>query len=206
MSRDASARLADAVRGLIETMAECESPPSSLDAATDSVIAVNDVLRSGSSARPRSRNVPSTDAEPWPYFHLSPISGVANPLAPPMRVEVRDQTVFATCVFNLAYQGPPGYVHGAFVAAVFDELLGIANAVTGNPAMTGRLEIRYLRPTPIGVRLELTGRHTGRSGRRVLASGTIAHNGVVTAEAEGVFVEISPARSAELFPHHVRGA
>ena len=206
MSDDASARLADAVRGLIETMAECESSPSNVQIATDSVIAVNHALRTGSSPRPRSRNVPSTDAEPWPYFHLSPISGLSNPVAPPMRFEVRDQTVFATCVFNLAYQGPPGYVHGAFVAAVFDELLGIANAVSGHPAMTGKLEIRYLRPTPLGVALELTGRNTGRSGRRVLASGTIAHNGVVTAEAEGVFVEISPARSAELFPQHAREA
>jgi acyl-coenzyme A thioesterase PaaI-like protein len=206
MSGDASERLADAVRGLIETMAECESPPASLEVATLSVTAVNDALRSVSSARPRSRNVPSTHADPWPYFHLSPISGLSNPLAPPMRFEVRDQTVYATCVFNLAYQGPPGYVHGAFVAAAFDELLGIANAVSGNPAMTGKLEIRYLRPTPIGLPLELVARNTGKAGRRVLASGTIAHQGVVTAEAEGVFVEISPARAAELFPEQVREA
>ncbi len=50
--------------------------------------------------------------------------------------------------FGVAYEGPPGYVHGGIIAAAFDEVLGMAQSLTGNPGMTGTLSIRYRRPDP----------------------------------------------------------
>ena len=35
------------------------------------------------------------------------------------------------------------------IAETFDEMLGAANIVAGNPGMTGTLTIRYRKPTPL---------------------------------------------------------
>ena len=41
--------------------------------------------------------------------------------------------------FGDAYEGPPGCVHGGFIAASFDEMLGFVAGATGKPGMTARL-------------------------------------------------------------------
>ncbi len=98
------------------------------------------------------------------------VSGESNPLAPPVRLKVDEQQVVGTVTFNGAYEGPPGYVHGAVVAAVFDELLGVTNAALGLPAMTGLLEVQYHRPTPLGKEIRLVARHVETSGGKSIAT------------------------------------
>ena len=51
--------------------------------------------------------------------------------------------------FGSAYEGPPGHVHGGFVAAAFDEVLGYVQSLGGRPGMTGTLTVRYRSPTPL---------------------------------------------------------
>ena len=65
--------------------------------------------------------------------------------------------------------------------------------------MTVRLEVRYLRPTPLDVPLRAVSRHTGREGRRIYATGTLLAGGEVTAQATGVFAEITHTRARRLF-------
>ena len=55
----------------------------------------------------------------------------------------------ATVTFGSAYEGPPGCVHGGYVAAAFDEMLGFVQSLGGNPGMTARLTEATL---PAGVR------------------------------------------------------
>ena len=63
--------------------------------------------------------------------------------------------------------------------------------------MTGTLTIRYRRPTPLLAPLDLAARHTGKEGRKVFAWGGIYHQGELTAEADGVFIEVPPDRMLE---------
>jgi acyl-coenzyme A thioesterase PaaI-like protein len=189
--------LADAVRALIEQIAARTAPDPDLEAAAAAVRAVTERLRAAGDPRVLSFD---GGGDPWTYLRLSPISGGLNPLAPPVRVELtEDGAVEGRVSFGFAYQGPPGYVHGAFIAAVFDELMGAANTVSGNPGMTVRLEVRYRRPTPLRTALRVAVRHTGRQGRRIFAAGTMFAGDQVTAEAEGTFAEITVERAAELF-------
>ena len=58
-----------------------------------------------------------------------------------------------TVTFGSAYEGPPGHVHGGYVAAAFDELLGMTQSLGGMPGMTGTLTVRYRRPTPLRTEL-----------------------------------------------------
>jgi acyl-coenzyme A thioesterase PaaI-like protein len=89
-------------------------------------------------------------------------------------------------------------VHGGWVAALLDQLLGSANIVSGHPAMTGQLTIRYRAGTPYGVPLLLRARTDSVEGRRVHASGEITVAGKVTAEAKGLFILPTAERVAEI--------
>jgi len=56
----------------------------------------------------------------------SPISGRSNPLASPLHLEMTEGVTRAWAVWTDAYEGPPGCLHGGFVAAAFDDVMGLA--------------------------------------------------------------------------------
>ncbi len=89
------------------------------------------------------------EAEGGGHFDYSPLIGRSNPLAPPIDVEAdAEGNVTARVVFGSAYEGPPGCVHGGYVAAAFDEVLGYAETFSGAPGMTGTLNVVYRTPDP----------------------------------------------------------
>ena len=60
--------------------------------------------------------------------------GLSNPLAPPIRVrQSGERSAEAHARFGAAYEGPPGCVHGGWVAAAFDEVLGFVQSLGGQP-------------------------------------------------------------------------
>ena len=110
-----------------------------------------------------------------------------------------DDGVHAWGTFGTPSEGPPGYVHGGWVALAFDEALGMANAAAGHSGMTARLTIRYRRPTPLHVPVRLDARTQRVEGRRIVTVGTLHAGDQLTAEAEGLFVSISEDRAREYF-------
>jgi acyl-coenzyme A thioesterase PaaI-like protein len=97
-------------------------------------------------------------------------------------------------------------VHGGVIAELFDEMLGLSNILAGLGAMTGTLTVRYRRPTPLLAPLDLAARHTGQDGRKIYAWGAIYHQGEVTAEAEGVFIHVPPARMLDIVTGNAEGS
>ena len=99
-------------------------------------------------------------------------------------------TVTAVVCLGDDYQGPPGCVHGGYLAAMFDNLLGVLPyKMTGRRgAFTGRLTVRYRALTPLNTELLLTGNITDARSRRVVAAGQCHADGVLTAEADALFV------------------
>jgi len=100
--------------------------------------------------------------------------------------------------FGSAYEGPPGCVHGGYVAAAFDEVLGLTQSLSGQVGMTANLSVNYRRPTPLHTDLRFEGRLDGISGRKVTTSGVLLAGGEVTAEASGLFITVTPERFASL--------
>ncbi|MBD3220846.1 PaaI family thioesterase [bacterium] len=110
----------------------------------------------------------------------------------------------------------PGYVYGGLIASLIDchgtgtaAASGAARAVAADPDgaplldesvldgsvampryVTGKLEVSYRRPTPLGPELELRGRVRERRGRKVVVDITLSAEGVVTAEGTVVAVEM----------------
>jgi acyl-coenzyme A thioesterase PaaI-like protein len=192
----AEARLADAVRRLMDATvltdadeAEMLSVAKALDAISEQLEGQDCVRLSHGTRWPSRERMVQGDRD------HNPVAGPANPMAPPMLVTVgEDDEVSAELTMRPIHEGPPGGVHGGWVASLLDQLLGIANIASGNPAMTGELTIRYRRPTPIGVPLTLRGRTTAVDGRRVETTGEIIADGEVTASAVGLFIRPNKAR------------
>ncbi|OBI36118.1 hypothetical protein A5709_17065 [Mycobacterium sp. E1386] len=51
--------------------------------------------------------------------------------------------------FPLVYEGPPGLVHGGFLAVFFDCVIQHHNCVTGLSGKTRSLAVAFRRPTPV---------------------------------------------------------
>ena len=118
----------------------------------------------------------------------SPVSGKRNPIAPPIRMWNQEGEVFGEAFFSPTYAGPPDSVHGGIIAAVFDEVLSMANVVTGRAGFTGTLTIKYHRKTPLNTPIELWGINERQDGRKQVSRGEMRVNGEVTASAEGLFI------------------
>jgi acyl-coenzyme A thioesterase PaaI-like protein len=194
-STRARRRLADAVRALNDavltasTASDAELDRAST-AAEQALAALADVERA-----PRR----DADVEHADYLVRSPVLGELNPMSPPFAYELDGPALQASGTLGAPFEGPPGYVHGGYVALLFDEVLGTANVSGGTPALTGRLTIRYRRPTPLGAALELRARTTAVDGRRVTTVATLTADGELTAEAEGLFVTLGAERALEYF-------
>lgn len=197
----ARVRLAEAVRHLVDaTLTSEHASDEQLAAAAERVEQLAASLTGDGRLAARPSGTRTRDeGSHGDYLPRSPLVGEVSPMAPPIAWDLRDGKVHGLGVFGAVYEGPPGYVHGGWVALAFDEILGIANIAGGNPGMTGRLSIRYRRPTPLHREVHLEGWTDRVVGRRVVAKGTLTVDGAVTAEAEGLFVVIGPERAAEYF-------
>jgi hypothetical protein len=119
---------------------------------------------------------------------LNAIGGWSNPLSPGLNMWIDGNRAHGTVNCGWAYEGPPGYVHGGFVAAILDQFLGMAQVASKDPGMTGTLSIRYLRPTPLNTDLSLYAEVAPAGERKTLVKGEIRAGDAITATAEGLFI------------------
>jgi acyl-coenzyme A thioesterase PaaI-like protein len=189
--------LAAALRELLEHLPRTRATDEALEAL---VPVVRDAARRFAEAgRLGAGKVPAALYTGMEHFlDVGPIAGLSNPIAPPMEFEIDAEAgvVRGGGRFGAAYEGAPGILHGGFLAAAIDELLGVATTLSGGPGMTRELTVRYLRPTPIGVELSFIARLDRVEGRRLYVSADVEANGVRTAEASGVFTAVGDAHFA----------
>jgi len=97
----------------------------------------------------------------------------------------------------------PGYVYGGLIASIIDcHGTGTASAAvyraegrkmgTEPPLrfVTASLRVDYVRPTPMGVPLEVRGKIKEVKGRKVVVSATVSAGGEVCAKGEVVAVKM----------------
>jgi acyl-coenzyme A thioesterase PaaI-like protein len=118
----------------------------------------------------------------------SGISGRSNPLAAPVQWDLTDDRAAGSAIYSPAYEGPAGHVHGGFVAAAFDDLMGSAQTLSGLAGYTGTLIVKMLRPTPLGQRIDYEAAVDRVEGRKIFVRGTSSCDGVPLAEADIVFI------------------
>jgi acyl-coenzyme A thioesterase PaaI-like protein len=97
----------------------------------------------------------------------------------------------------------PGFVYGGLLASLVDcHAMATASAaaelaagrrIGEGPApryVTASLHVEYLKPTPVGVELEIRGQVKERSERKAIVSLTVAAAGTVTVRGEAVAVRM----------------
>ena len=117
--------------------------------------------------------------------------GRANEYGLGLRFERVDETIQTEFTPDERHQGYPGLLHGGILYSLLDETMGQAGSLRRTWIMTGRLEIRYLTPVPIGRRLLITSRILRQRGRAFEVSGEARFaDGTPVARATGLFMQI----------------
>jgi len=76
--------------------------------------------------------------------------GAFNPCFPEYEFDRIDaQTASGHVTFPVVYEGPPGLVHGGFLAVFFDCVIQHQNCATELSGKTRSLTVKFRRPTPI---------------------------------------------------------
>jgi acyl-coenzyme A thioesterase PaaI-like protein len=109
------------------------------------------------------------------------------------------------CIFDPRphHKAIPGYVYGGLIASVIDcHCTGTAAAATYRAEgramdteprlrfVTASLHVDYLRPTPLGVPLEIRAQVKEIAGRKVVVTATVSVHGKVCARGEVVAVKV----------------
>jgi len=192
-------RLADAMRVVIERLTTSDAPEAELAVAADRL----EEYAAHLARHPRRERYDgfaesAVSEGGGGHFDYSPLIGRANPLAPPIVMRSEDDRVRGTVHFGSAYEGPPGCVHGGYVAAAFDEVLGYAQSISGQAGMTGTLTIVYRTPTPLHTDLAFEAWVDRVEGRKLFVKGTLHAGERLCAESEGIFISMKPGTFVKL--------
>ena len=180
--------LGEALRGLVDATVRTAVPADELRAAAAGARELTSRL--SVRRRPPGRLSPLDDIAAFRRVY-SPVSGVGSPLAPPVVVREAEGGVVAEATFGLAYEGPPGFLHGGMSALVMDQILGAATIRAGLWGMTARLELDYRGPVPLDTPVVMRARVVEAAGRTSVVTGSIAlaaDPDRALVEARGVFV------------------
>ena len=181
--------LAEGVRALIDDvlMLDVENASEESLAAAEAAL---DAARKALGQLPDVRGIGLYDsADDASLFERSPLSGRSNALAVPLVLEFDGDLTRGHATYGVIYQGPPGLVHGGFVISAFDDLLGVAQAASGIAGYTGTLSVRLHAGTPLNRRVDYEAGVSEVKGRKITAWGKSCVDGVLCAEATGIFIE-----------------
>jgi acyl-coenzyme A thioesterase PaaI-like protein len=121
----------------------------------------------------------------------SPLLGHQNPTAPASHCRAVDGALVGDIAFSPVHAGPMGQVHGSVIAGLFDEILALSMLASGEVGYTRTLEVKYLRPTPLGTRIDFSAECGAREDKTLHAQAQISAGGKVTATATATFAWVA---------------
>ena len=99
------------------------------------------------------------------------------------------------CHFQLPdrFEGPPSHSHGGIIATILDEAMGKVSKLRNIIAVTGTMQVNYIRPVPLFKPLITEGWEVGVNGREHFRAAEIRNpEGEVLATSTGTFIEVDP--------------
>ena len=184
-------RLANGVRRLIRYVTTNVASREVTERAARDVEALADALEPDLPDTPPGRyDLDGRPSDPHDFFPYDPVLGPFNPLALPVEMAWHPPKAIGRATFDTPYEGPPGCVHGAILAAVFDQALNTANLQEGCPGPTASLTLEYLRPTPLHRELVFEAWVEARDANKVFTHGQVSCDDRICVEARGLFIAI----------------
>lgn len=188
--------LGRAIRALGHASVMTEVPTSVLAHTTRLVTEAASILRK---EQRQAKTVSAVD-DPFNGVRMfSPMSGEGSPFIPPLTFADVDGMSSATCMLGEAFAGPPNHTHGGVAAMLMDQALGHVVAASGQPGLTRKLVVQYLRPTPSDVELVVCGRVVASGDGDVFAQAwisTASEPDTRLVKAEGHFRILRPEQAA----------
>lgn len=130
--------------------------------------------------------------------------GSYNAVFPEYGIEVDGDRAQGVVAFPIAYEGPPGLVHGGFLALFFDCAVQHHNCELGLAGKTTSLLLTYRRPTPLLAELRFVlDRTVSDDGIRTVGSLAVGDRVLCQAEVSAIagvrvnLPEVSPRRTAD---------
>jgi hypothetical protein len=182
-------QISTAVNSLIEAATTSDIDPSTASAIAKNIDTITAQLKGCRQLKGVIAHANIYGSYPVANHEMLCVGGASHPMSPGLRHWFDGDKVYGAVTFNWSYEGPPNHVHGGWVAAILDHFMGMAQVRAGNAGMTGGLDIRYRRPTPLNCELDLVASLTPLSERKMKVDAELSHQGQLTASASAVFVK-----------------
>jgi acyl-coenzyme A thioesterase PaaI-like protein len=105
-----------------------------------------------------------------------------------------EQHLKARVWFGPETEGPPSHAHGGSIAAVLDEVLGLAAWAAGYPIVVGNLNVSFRNLLPLQKVVTVESKIISAEGRKIVVHGRIYCGKTTYAVGEGLCITI-PAKN-----------
>ena len=175
--------LAPLLRRVIGLVLSLEAPHPAVDRLAAALRSAEEELRHLLPVDPAPRIGPEAAANRRVYVDHSRDIGDFNPCFPTYQIHVDGDRASGTVAFPLAYEGPPGIVHGGFLALFFDSIVQQHNCDVGLAGKTSSLAVKYRRPTPLLAELRFEVERSVED-RRITSTARLMAGAAVLCEAQ----------------------
>ncbi len=183
-----SLELAPLLRNVAGLVLALEQPHPALARLADALRSAEAELRELAPRGPAPRIGSNAASDGRVYLDHSRDIGAFNAFFPTYRIHVDGDRASGTVAFPIVYEGPPGLVHGGYLALFFDSIVQHHNCDLGLAGKTTSLSVSFRRPTPLLAELRFEVERSVADGRirstaRLLASETVLCEAQVDAVA-----------------------
>ena len=121
--------------------------------------------------------------------------GAENPIGLHLKFDFDGERVTTRKILPREFQGYAGAAHGGIISTMLDETMcKFISEKYNERALTGRLEVRYKFPTPVGQELKISAwEESQRRNIITMRSSIETQDGIVTAEATAKFAVVALA-------------
>ncbi len=148
-----SQQVAGALRRVADLLLALENEDDAVDQLLADLERAERALRKNVPANPVPRVGPAVDGDDdgdgRVYVDHARDVGAYNPVFPTYEITVSGDLAEGTVNFPLVFEGPPGLVHGGFLAVFFDLVVQHHNCDVGVAGKTTSLRLGFRRPAPL---------------------------------------------------------
>ena len=104
----------------------------------------------------------------------------------------QEQNLVARVWFGPVTEGPPDHAHGGSIAAVLDEVLGLAAWADGHKVVVGNLNVNFRQLLPIQTVVQVNTKIVSVQGRKIMVHGEVCSlDGTIYAAGECLCITLT---------------